>query len=144
MLLVPILVKYPVPSAKGMDSIVHFEIPADNPKRASKFYNDAFGWNIQQWESMPYWIVVTTESDQMGTPKSPGAINGGMGQREGPLKSIVVTIKVDDIDKALQKIEKGGGKTVQKKQPIGDMGFTAYFKDSEGNVVGLWAPAGKM
>src|SRR5450759_1422528 len=53
MLLVPILVKYPVPSAKGMDSIVHFEIPADNPKRASKFYNDAFGWNIQQWESMP-------------------------------------------------------------------------------------------
>ncbi len=43
-----------------------------------------------------------------------------------------------DIDKALDKIERLGGKTAQKKQPIGEMGFTAYFKDSEGNTEGLW------
>jgi hypothetical protein len=61
-----------------------------------------------------------------------------MGKRDGPLKNIVVTIAVDDIEEALTKIEKVGGTTVQKKQPIGDMGFTAYFKDSEGNIVGLW------
>ena len=127
-----------------MDSIVHFEIPADDPKRASKFYSDVFGWRIQQWESMPYWIVSTTESDQNGRPKNPGAINGGMGKREGPLKSTVVTVGVNDIDKALNTIEANGGKTVQKKQPVGDMGFTAYFKDSEGNIVGLWQSAGSM
>jgi predicted enzyme related to lactoylglutathione lyase len=127
-----------------MDSIVHFEIPADDPRRASKFYSDVFGWRIQQWENMPYWIVSTTESDQNGTPRNPGAINGGMGKREGPLKSTVVTIRVNDIDRALKTIEANGGKTVQKKQPIGDMGFTAYFKDSEGNVVGLWQASGSM
>ena len=30
-----------------MDSIVHFEIPADDPKRAGEFYNKAFGWDVQ-------------------------------------------------------------------------------------------------
>jgi len=129
----------------GMDSVVHFEIPADNPTRASKFYKDAFGWNIQKWEGpMPYWMLGTADSDENGMPKNPGAINGGMGKREGPLKSIVVTVSVADIEKALQKVEKAGGKTVSKKQAVGDMGFAAYFKDSEGNVVGLFQPARSM
>jgi uncharacterized protein len=128
-----------------MDSVVHFEIPADQPERASKFYKDAFGWNIQKWEGpMSYWMLGTTESNEMGRPTTPGSINGGMGKRDGTLKSIVVTIGVPDIDKALQKVEKAGGKTVAKKQAVGDMGFTAYFKDSEGNVVGLFQATGQM
>jgi predicted enzyme related to lactoylglutathione lyase len=128
-----------------MDSVVHFEIPADDPTRASKFYTDAFGWNIMKYEGpMAYWMLGTTESDKNGTPKNPGSINGGMGKREGPLKSIVVTIMVDDIEKALTKVEKAGGKTVEKKQAVGDMGFAAYFKDSEGNVVGLFQATGHM
>ena len=128
-----------------MDSVVHFEIPADNPKRASKFYSDVFGWNIMKWEGpMAYWMLGTAESDENGMPKNPGAINGGMGKREGPLKSIVVTINVDDIDKALQKVEKArAGRLSRRSRPIGDMGFTAYFKDSEGNVVGPVQPAGR-
>ncbi len=121
-----------------MDSIVHFEIPADDVKRASKFYKGAFGWSMQQSAPMEYWMVQTTEVDENQMPKNPGTINGGLAKRGGPLKSIVVTIMVSDIDKALAKVEKRGGKTIQKKQPVGDMGFTAYFKDSEGNVVGLF------
>ncbi len=128
-----------------MDSIVHFEIPADDPKRAQKFYSDVFGWQVRPMEGAPYWMLITTELDAKGqAPKNPGAINGGMGKREGPLKGIVVTVNVKDIDKALKAVESRGGKTVQKKQPVGDMGFTAYFKDSEGNVVGLWQNAGGM
>ena len=128
-----------------MDSVVHFEIPADNPTRASKFYKDAFGWNIQKWEGpMAYWMLGTAESDENGMPKNPGAINGGMAKREAPLKSIVVTVMVDDIEKALQRVEKAGGKAVSKKQAVGDMGFSAYFKDSEGNVVGLFQATGRM
>ncbi len=127
-----------------MDPIVHFEIPADDVKRASKFYSDVFGWDIRQWGKDPYFMVGTTERDENGRPKNPGAINGGMAKREGPLKSIVVTVSVKDIDKALKTIEAKGGKTIQKKLPIGDMGFSAYFKDSEGNVVGLFQPAKNM
>jgi predicted enzyme related to lactoylglutathione lyase len=127
-----------------MDSIVHFEIPADDVKRASKFYKSAFGWTMQQFAPMEYWMVQTTEMDENQLPKNPGSINGGLAKRGGPLKSTVVTIMVADIDKSLAKVEKLGGKTVQKKQPVGDMGFTAYFKDPEGNVVGLFqTPATK-
>ncbi len=54
-----------------------------------------------------------------------------LGKREGPLRSVVVTIGVDDIDAALIKIEQLGGKTVQKKMPVGDTGFAEYFKNTE-------------
>ncbi|TMI31921.1 hypothetical protein E6H29_04210 [Candidatus Bathyarchaeota archaeon] len=74
-------------------------------------------------------------------PTEPGAINGGMTKRQDPVKNTVITIDVSDIDSSLKSIEKLGGKVVQKKQPVADMGFTAYFKDTEGNVVGLWQNA---
>ncbi len=125
-----------------MDSVVHFEIPAKDVKRAQSFYQKAFSWNIQQFPGFEYYMISTTESDQNGMPKNPGAINGGMGKKAGPLKNTVVTIRVSDINTALEKIGKLGGKTVQKKQPVGNMGYTAYFEDTEGNVVGLWQDAG--
>ncbi|MGI0090578.1 MAG: VOC family protein [Nitrososphaerales archaeon] len=121
-----------------MDSVIHFEIPADNQRRAEDFYSKAFGWSVQPMPGFEYSMVGTTESNEMGMPKEPGRINGGMPKRGGPVQSIVVTVGVEDIDAALGRIEKLGGKTLQKKMPIGDMGFTAYFKDTEGNVVGLW------
>ena len=48
---------------------------------------------------------------------------------------------VPSIDEALRAIERLGGSTVVPKQPVGEMGFTAYVKDTEGNVVGLWETA---
>ena len=125
-----------------MDSVVHFEIPAKDVKRAQSFYQKAFSWNIQQFPGFEYYMISTTESDQNGMPKNPGAINGGMGKKAGPLKNTVVTIRVSDINTSLEKIGKLGGKTVQKKRPVGNMGYTAYFEDTEGNVVGLWQDAG--
>jgi predicted enzyme related to lactoylglutathione lyase len=66
-----------------MDSVTHFEIPVDNPKRASEFYTKVFGWQVNQWPGMEYWMVGTTASDQEGRATTPGAINGGLGKREG-------------------------------------------------------------
>jgi uncharacterized protein len=124
-----------------MDSIVHFEIPVDNPKRAGEFYSKAFGWQLNPMPELDYTMVSTTEGDANGMPKNPGAINGGMPKRGGPVESTVVTVNVKDIDSALNNIEKLGGKRLGEKTPVGDMGFTAYFKDTEGNTVGLWQSA---
>ncbi len=124
-----------------MNSIVHFEIPVNNRKRAETFYSQAFGWMINNMPEMDYSMAGTTASNEQGVPKEPGAINGGLPTRGKPIEHTVVTIHVDDIDAALKKVEQLGDKTMQKKMPVGDMGFTAYFKDTEGNVVGLWAPA---
>ena len=121
-----------------MDSVVHFEIPADNPKRAQKFYSTVFGWNINSMPDMGYALLGTTEVDKNQMPTKPGAINGGMLKRQAPVKSVVITINVASIDDAAKKIVKQGGKVVRKKSKVGDMGYAAYFKDTEGNVIGLW------
>lgn len=126
-----------------MDSVTHFEIPAKDPKKSSAFYSKAFGWQFNQYPGFEYWSIGTTMSDQMGQPTSPGSINGGMGKKSATLKVPTVTVSVSDIDGTLANIKKLGGKVVEKKTAVGDMGFTAYFADPEGNVIGLYQDAGK-
>lgn len=118
--------------------VVHFELPADDVERAQAFYRDAFGWTINAMPEMSYTIVGTTPSDENGMPTEPGAINGGMLARQEPITHPVITVDVADIDQALERIERLGGKVVRGRTAVGDMGFAAYFADSEGNVVGLW------
>ncbi len=125
----------------SMGKVVHFEIPADNLARAKKFYSTVFGWTLNEFPEMEYTIVRTVESDENGMPKELGAINGGMLQRQDPVKAPIITISVDNMDQAAATIEKNGGKIIRPKMPVGDMGFAAYFKDTEGNVVGLWQNA---
>lgn len=90
---------------------------------------------------MDYTIVVTGPVDDTGMSSEPGYIGGGMMQRGGEAAAPVVTIDVDDIDEALKKIESLGGETVAPRSPVGTMGFAAYFRDSEGNLMGLWETA---
>ena len=124
------------------NSVVHFEIPADDFERAQKFYTDAFGWQLQHMPELQYTMVMTTESDEQGMPKTPGSINGGMGKRQSPTSEHpTVTIGVEDIDKAFEAITAAGGSALGEKMPVADMGWAAYFNDSEGNVVGLWQSA---
>jgi predicted enzyme related to lactoylglutathione lyase len=122
--------------------VVHFEIPADDVDRARAFYKDAFGWTINAIPELRYNIVETTPIDnETNMPTEPGAINGGMMQREAPVTGPVITIGVDDVDSALRRVEELGGKAEGPKLPVGDMGFAAYFSDPEGNILGLWESA---
>jgi predicted enzyme related to lactoylglutathione lyase len=47
-------------------------------------------------------------------------------------------LMVADIDAALEKVAQLGGATVSEKQAVGELGFSAYVRDTEGNLVGLW------
>ena len=125
--------------------VVHFEIPADNEERAKSFYQKAFGWDISRYPGMEYHMVATTEMVQeTRQPIAPGAINGGLTKPNSEVKNTVITVDVADIKATLKNVEKLGGKMVRKKEPVADMGFTAYFKDTEGNIVGLWQSARRM
>jgi predicted enzyme related to lactoylglutathione lyase len=125
-----------------MDKVVHFEIPMDDPARAKEFYGSIFGWDIQAVEHMDYTMAMTTPVDEKTMmPTEPGAINGGMMARSADTPAPVITIGVSSIDESLKRIEEAGGSTVTPRTPIPDMGAFAYFKDSEGNVLGLWETA---
>jgi predicted enzyme related to lactoylglutathione lyase len=124
-----------------MGKVVHFEIPADDIDRAKNFYGSIFGWDLQtaQMGGGEYTTAITTPVDeQTRMPTEPGAINGGLMQRDESTPAPIITIDVEAIDQALSQIVENGGTTVTPRTPIPGMGAFAYFKDSEGNVVGLW------
>lgn len=124
-----------------MDSIVHFEIPADDVGRAQKFYSEIFSWKMNSMPEMGYTIVHTAETDERNMIQEPGKINGGMLKRQAPVTNPTLIIDVQSIDETVKKIEDAGGKIIREKLPVGDMGFVAYFTDSEGNTLGLWETA---
>ena len=122
-----------------MRKIVHFEIPADDEGRARTFYREVFGWQLQEMPELQYTIVMTTPIDeQTQLPTEPGAINGGLMKRSADTPSPVLTVDVESIDDSLKQIEAAGGSAVKGRTEIPGMGAFAYFKDPEGNVMGLW------
>ena len=117
--------------------VVHFEIPHDDGDRARGFYQKAFGWQLQHMPEMNYTIAMTGPSGDQG-PSEAGFINGGLMQRQDDYKAPNIVIDVDNIEDALKAVDDAGGTAVQERMPVGDMGFAAYFRDTEGNVIGLW------
>ena len=131
-----------------MNRPVHFEIQADDLQRAAKFYTDVFGWEIKKWENpaMEYWMVMTAPTDS----KEQG-INGGLLKRPCPAPALeqgtnafTCTMQIADIDAAMEKVLKAGGKMAMPKFMIADMAWQAYCIDTEGNTFGLHQVLKKM
>jgi predicted enzyme related to lactoylglutathione lyase len=128
-----------------VDKVVHFEIPVDDQTRANEFYASVFDWEMNDADmggGVVYTTAKTVATDENMQPKEPGAINGGIMKRSSDTPAPMITIQVDSIDEALKKIEAGGGATVQPRTEIPNMGAFGYFKDSEGNTMGLWESFG--
>jgi len=124
-----------------MSRVVHFEIHAENPERAVKFYQNVFGWKADKWEGPEdYWLLTTGPNDKPG-------INGGLMMRKGPapqqdqaVNAFVCTIGVDNLDKFMAVATKHGGTMAVPKMPIPGVGWLSYFKDTEGNIFGIIQP----
>ena len=114
-----------------MSRVIHFEIPAAEPKRAAAFYKQVFGWSIEKWPGpMEYWMVTT------GADGAPG-INGGLLKKQAPTTATTNTIGVDSVEKAIVAVKSAGGKLVMPKTPIPTIGYFAYLEDTEGNLFGV-------
>ena len=114
-----------------MSRVVHFELPADNPQRAMKFYEGALGWKFEKWEGpMDYWLITT------GPEEEPG-IDGGLAPRLKPDTGLEHTIDVKSVDETSKKIEALGGKVIRPKQAVPGVGWLAYCIDTEGNTFGI-------
>jgi len=131
-----------------MNPVVHFEMPAENKKRMTEFYTNAFGWQMQQLgpEMGEYIVVTTSETDANGRPKNPGTINGGFYQKtDDPIShhpSIVIA--VDDINESIKKVKKAGGKILGEPMDIPGIGKYVSFIDTEGNRLSILQPSPEM
>lgn len=121
---------------------IHFEVQADDPERAKKFYENVLGWKIEKSNmpgiGMDYWMVNTGEG--------PG-ISGGLFNRKdamGKLHSFDCTILVGDMDKAIAAIKANGGKIGawqgKEKWEMKGLGWFSRATDTEGNTFGLLQP----
>jgi predicted enzyme related to lactoylglutathione lyase len=126
-----------------MNPVVHFEMPYDNRERLAKFYESAFGWQMQMLgdDMGSYVVATTTETDQKG-PKKPGAINGGFFPKkpDWPAQHPSVVIAVEDIKKAMRKVAGAGGKVLGEPMEIPGVGQYVSFTDTEGNRVSMLQP----
>jgi len=115
-----------------MPRVVHFEFPADDPQRATRFYATVFGWKIEKWAGpQDYWLISTGPDNQPG-------INGAVMRRQPPLATTVVnTMDVPSVDDFTKKIAASGGKVLTPKMAIPGVGYMAYCQDTEGNTFGI-------
>jgi len=113
-----------------MPRVVHFEIGAEEPERAVKFYQDVFDWRVDKWEGpADYWLVMTGKDEEPG-------IDGAIMDRN-PAQSVINTVDVPSVDDFTKKVTDAGGKIVQPKIAVPDIGWFAYCADTEGNVFGI-------
>lgn len=112
-----------------MPRVVHFEIPADDPERAVAFYRQIFGWKIEKWGEVRYWLVTT------GAEPEPG-IDGAIMERSG-VNCVRNTISVPSVTEYAERIWKAGGKVLTERMPIPGIGYWAICMDTEGNVFGI-------
>jgi predicted enzyme related to lactoylglutathione lyase len=118
-------------SKKNTANIIWFEIPADKPARAQKFYSRLFGWKITPFPgAMEYWHIDTGGGDE--TP------DGGMLARQYAGQPITNYVNVPSVTRAMAKVKKLGGKICKAKTAVPKMGYFAVCADTEGNSFALW------
>jgi predicted enzyme related to lactoylglutathione lyase len=123
-----------------MPRVVHFEIQATEPEELVRFYTELFGWTIKRWGETPYWLVETGTAAQAG-------INGGLLPRRGPppadgqsVNAFVCTVEVPSVDEYFARALALRATAAVPKMPIPTVGWLAYIKDPDGNILGSMQP----
>ena len=113
-----------------MNRVVNFDFPTDNPERAKDFFSSIFNWKFTGWNNEEYWLIETGNKNKRG-------INGSMMKRRHPLQQSSIMIQVDNIDLTLKKVVEQGGRIVHEKHVVPKVGWIAYFKDIEDNMISV-------
>lgn len=125
------VLKYSSDLLGAMPRPIHFDMTADNPERAVKFYQSVFGWKFEKWDGpMEYWMCTTGDKSEPG-------INGGLSKRGESGMPAMNTIGVANVDEFSKKVASSGGKVVMPKSPIPGVGWFATCQDTEGNIFGI-------
>jgi predicted enzyme related to lactoylglutathione lyase len=112
--------------------VVHFEIGCRDNAKAQQFYGKLFDWQFQPYG--PAAMIATGDK---------GGIQGHINTLgHEPHNYVTFYVQVDDLKASLDKAGTLGGKTLVQPTEVPGMGAFAWLADPEGNVIGLWKPAG--
>ncbi len=122
------------------NSVVHFEIYADDPDKLGKFYTSLFDWTIEPVPGMDYGMIKTVETDAKGMPSQGGGINGGILKRPAGYEghTWINYVNVESLENAMNRAQKLGAKVMKGKTPVPGMGWFAMLTDPQGNPFAMW------
>jgi predicted enzyme related to lactoylglutathione lyase len=113
-----------------------FEISVKDIKRATKFYETIFGIKLISSDMMGMQMASFPYEDMNG--KVSGALVQSPQHKPSTEGAVIYLNGNPDLAGALGKVEAAGGKVAMPKTAISpEIGFMAFFIDSEGNRVGL-------
>lgn len=118
------------------NAINWFEVPVTDMERARKFYESVFDIKMDESEMMG--MKMAFFPYEMGSGKLSGALVQGPMHQPSTTGCIIYFNANPDLSLALSKVELSGGKVTGPKTKIGDeVGFMAFFIDSEGNSMAM-------
>ena len=112
--------------------ICHIELATNDLEKTKAFYEELFNWTVS--------VIPGLENYAMFS--APEGVGGGINAVEEPAGEAgpILHIAVDDIEEALTRIEKAGGRVLASKTKISDeFGYYALFLDNVGNRLGVWS-----
>ena len=118
------------------NSINWFEIPVYDMHRAKHFYQVIFSIHMDEQEMAE--MQMATFPYESGTGKVSGALVRSESHKPSTEGIIIYLNANPDMNSVLEKIEGEGGKILMGKTQISpEIGFMAYFLDTEGNRIAL-------
>ena len=124
---------------KNSNSLNWFEIPALDIERATKFYETIFGVTMEKMQEMMGMKMAGFPAD-MGNGKASGALVQSPQHKPSMDGSVIYLNANPRIQAVIDRIENAKGKVLMPKTQISpEIGYMAFFVDTEGNKVGLHA-----
>ncbi len=115
--------------------VVWIDIPVKNLDRAMRFYAAVLDLSLKKEEfpTLSVALVPHTESE-VGVCLFPAAPGSGQPSEDGPLLYLNCE---DRLGEALEAVEECGGTILKGRHSIGEFGWRAIVRDSEGNRIAL-------
>lgn len=120
-----------------MNAPNYFEIQADDPSRAVRFYKEVFGWKSDKVKGLPieYWRI-ETEGPRGGLLKRPAKTP----PPEHGTNAFVCSMEVTNFDASATNVLSAGGQIALPKFAVPGVCWQGYFIDTEGNTFGIFQP----
>src|SRR2546426_1615245 len=129
----------PTPPPKK-NLLYHSRLPATDPSKVARFYEQLFGWKFNKWEgaNMDYWLISHKDA------QSADDTLGGLYKRNMPQEGFLNYFNVKSIDDSIKSATNLGASVIMAKQEIPNIGYSAVLKDPDGNTFALFQSAGRM
>jgi predicted enzyme related to lactoylglutathione lyase len=120
--------------AEKMNPVGWFEIPVEDLDRAKSFYDAVFEFDLELHDMGPMQMAWFPMIE--GVQGAPGALVKMDGYKPSD-NGIRIYFTAPDIDATLEKAAANGGEILMPRTSIGEYGFIAQFRDTEGNRIAI-------